>query len=117
MDDFFNFDSLDSEEIIKRILREHSLPLKKIINDTEPKEIGDRVVVLDYSSVSHIDGEELDDNDYDNIDTMEDGYYIVIETKTRIPFKNYIQDTIIVNPKTNEKFRAVSRHLKIYRRF
>jgi len=114
MDDFINF---DNDDIIKRILREHNLPLRKVINNTEPKDIGDRVVVLDYSSVSHMDGEELDDTDYDKIDMSENSYYIVIETRRRISFKSYTQDVVIVNPKTNEQFRVESRHLRIYRRF
>ena len=114
MEDFTNF---DNDEIIKRILRQHGRPLKKIINNTEPKDVGDRVVVLDYSSVSHIDGEELDDTDYDKIDMKEDAYYIVIETKRRMAFKDYLQDAVIVNPRTNEQFRVASRHLRIYRRF
>ena len=114
MEDFTNF---DNDEIIKRILRQHGRPLKKIINNTEPKDVGDRVVVLDYSSVSHMNGEELDDTDYDKIDMKEDAYYIVIETRRRMTFKDYLQDVIIANPRTNEQFRVASRHLRIYRRF
>jgi len=113
-DNFINF---DNDDIIKRILREHGRPLKKIINNTEPKDVGDRVVVLDYSSVSHLNGEQLDDTDYDKIDMSENAYYIVIETRKKVVFKDYLQDVVIVNPRTNEQFRVVSRHLRIYRRF
>ena len=113
-DDFMNF---NNDEIIKRILHQHGRPLKKIINNTEPKDVGDRVVVLDYSSVSHLNGEELNDTDYDKIDMKEDSYYIVIETRKKVVFKDYVQDIVIVNPRTNEQFRVESRHLRIYRRF
>lgn len=113
-DNFINF---DNDDIIKRILRQHGRPLKKIINNTELKDVGDRVVVLDYSSVSHLNGEQLDDTDYDKIDMDENAYYIVIETRKKVVFKDYVQDIVIVNPRTNEQFRVASRHLRIYRRF
>ena len=112
----FNF---DNDEILRRILKENNRPLAKVINNTEYKDIGDRVVVLDYSSVSHLNGEELFPEDYDRVEEMKekDEYYIVIETGKKVLFKRYMQDLVIVNPKTNEQFRVPSRHLRIYRRF
>jgi hypothetical protein len=118
MDDFnYNF---NNDEIIRRILREHNRPLK-VINNTEFKDVGDRVIVLDYSSVSHLNGEPLDAIDFDKIDeaNLMNNYYIVIETglRKKVLFKKYMQDLIIVNPRTNEQFRVASQHLRIYRRF
>jgi hypothetical protein len=108
----------NDDDIIRRILRENNRPLK-IVNNTERKEIGDRVIVLDYSSASHLDGESLDVQDFESIDetNLMNNYYIVIETGRRISFKHYVQDVIIANPRTNEQFRIASRHLRIYRRF
>jgi len=110
--------TFDNDEIIRRILKQHNRPLK-VINNTEYKDIGDRVVVLDYSSISHLNGEELFPEDYDRVEEMKakDEYYIVIETRKKVLFKKYLQDMVIVNPKTNEQFRVASRHLRIYRRF
>ena len=116
MDDFnYNF---DNDEIIRRILREHNRPLK-VINNTEYKDVGDRVIVLDYSSVSHLNGDELFPEDYDRVEEMKanNEYYVVAETGKKVLFKKYLQDLIIANPKTNELFRVASRHLRIYRRF
>jgi hypothetical protein len=110
----FNF---DNDEILRRILKQNNRLLKEIINNTETKDVGDRVIVLDYSSVTHMNGEELCPEDYDNIIRMNDEYYIVIETNKKVLFKKYMQDIVIVNPKTNEQFRTTSKHLRIYRRF
>jgi len=112
----FNF---DNDEILRRILKQNNRPLKEIVNNTETKDVGDRVIVLDYSSVTHMNGEELYPEDYDKITEMKDRdeYYIVIETNKKVLFKRYMQDIVIVNPKTSEQFRTTSRHLRIYRRF
>lgn len=87
-------------------------------NDYNTKEIGDRVSVLDYSSVSHDNGNELEPDDYEKITDKD--YYIVIATRQKNTKKRlnsvleYKQDLIIVNPKTNEKFRIASKHIKLY---
>lgn len=114
MDDFI-FDDNDGE-MIKRILREHNRPLKETVNNTEPKDIGDRVVVLDYSSLTHTNGLELTIGELDLLlNTSE--YCIVIDAKNNFKFSGFVQDLTIVNPETKMQYRIASRHLRIYRRF
>jgi len=120
MDELFNNDEFDEkrfEKFIKRLFTDSDTekPVRKIIvNNTEPKSIGDRVEILDFSSLSNKNGEEVE-----NIEEIDENvkYYIVIETNEKFKFKNYVQDVVIVNPKNNEQYRIASRHLKIYRRF
>ena len=115
-----DFNIENNDDILRRILNENYKPLKKIINDKTLKEIGDRVVVLDYSSVTHLDGEMLCDEDYDEVINIK--YYIVIATNKKVTFTTlsnieYKQDLIIVNPETKKQYRVISRHIRIYYQF
>ena len=79
------------------------------------KEIGDRVEVIDYSSVTNENGDEFEGNDYNNVDF--DMTFIVIETNLKNQYKTtfvtYIQDLIIVNPITKIKYRVSSNHVRV----
>lgn len=82
----------------------------------EIKEIGDRVQIIDLSSTTHEDRNELDFVDYDELDDVI--YFIVIAIRQkqqfRTSFSNYLQDLIIVNSKTNKQYRIISGHCKIF---
>lgn len=84
--------------------------------DNTKKEIGDRVQVLDYSSVSHKNGLPLDFGDADDLDGFT--IFVVIDTSKKIKFKtifgDFIQDILMVDTKTNRQYWAVSKHLKIF---
>lgn len=113
-----NHDGIFDDDLIRRILKEGNRPLnEKITNDRTVKEIGDRVVVLDYSSVTQLNGDELES--YDDIDLDNYDYYIVIDTGKRVVYNTphgrvYKQDLVIVNPKTNQQLRVTSRHTRLY---
>ena len=89
--------------------------------DPHKKEIGDRVDILDYSSVTHIDGQELDSEADEEMQFNSVAYFIVIETnqiyniniKYQYIHKVYKQDLIIVNSLTNLKYRVNSGHVKL----
>jgi hypothetical protein len=88
--------------------------------ETDPKvlikkEIGDRVEVIDYSSVTNENGEEFEGDDYNNVEF--NMMFIVIETNLRNQYKTtfvtYQQDLIIVDPKTKRKYRVSSNHVRV----
>jgi len=85
--------------------------------DPEPKEIGDRVTILDYSSCSHLNGMELDSMEDEEMQFNMQTYFIVIETRQNYQFNAYYakyrQDLIIVNPLINKQFRINSGHVQI----
>lgn len=85
--------------------------------DTERKEIGDRVSILDYSSCSHMNGQELDTEEDEEMQFNMLTYFIVIETRQTQVFDAYYakyrQDLVIVNPLTNKKFRINSGHVQL----
>jgi len=85
--------------------------------DTERKEIGDRVSILDYSSCSHMNGRELDSEHDEEMQFNMMTYFIVIETRQKYEydayFAKYRQDLIIVNPLTKVRYRINSGHVKI----
>lgn len=87
--------------------------------DKEPKEIGDRVGVIDFSSVTRLDGSQIDEYDEDmQFNVLI--YFIVIETRQRHPYSagwlNYNQDLIIVNPRNNMMYRAFSGHVTVVKK-
>ena len=87
--------------------------------DTETKEIGDRVQVIDYSSVTKLNGEDLDCFDEDmQFDART--YFIVIETRQRVKYDAYYtiytQDIIMVNPHTKKQYRANQGHLTLIKK-
>jgi hypothetical protein len=85
----------------------------KLYHDTTPKEIGDRVNVLDFSSCTHLNGNELDYEQNEELDF----YFIVIETKQKVIFNayfnEYLQNLVIVNHITNKQYRINSGHVKL----
>jgi len=85
--------------------------------DPYSKEIGDRVSILDFSSVTHMNGLELDLEDDDKMNFNFITEFIVIETRQNYQhdayFKKYRQDLVIVNPITNTRFRVNRGHVKI----
>ena len=102
-DDIFNADEIEQA-------------LHDKYRDTGLKEIGDRVGVIDFSSVTRLDGSDIDELDEDmqfNILT----YFIVINTRQRHPYFagwiNYNQDLVIVNPRNNMQYRAFSGHVTV----
>jgi hypothetical protein len=84
--------------------------------DYDKKVIGDRVQVIDYSSVSHRNGLPLEWQDFEELDGLT--VFIVIETSKKVQYKaqynTYIQDVVIVNTKLNKQYRVMSNHLKLF---
>jgi hypothetical protein len=82
----------------------------------DKKVIGDRVQVIDFSSVSHRNGLPLEYMDYEEIDGLT--IFIVIETGKRVEFKaqynTYTQDVLMVNTKLNKQYRVMSNHIKLW---
>jgi len=110
MNDFFNdndnlFDLSEIDEIEELKHR-----------DPVVKEVGDRVVIMDYSSTTHLSGEPLEPDDYE-MQMGDNRYFIVIATHQRMTydsyFKTYKQDLIVVNPENNKQYRINSGHTKI----
>ena len=116
MDEFDDiFDEMFNDEIDKILKQSGRSPLSGFVNNYETKEIGDRVRIIDYSSISDIKGNDLDPDEYYLMHP--DDYYIVINTRQRvekkIPFGRFKQDLVIVNPKTNQQYRVSSLHVEI----
>lgn len=88
-------------------------------NNRDPyrKEIGDRVNILDYSSCSHMDGNELDSEADEQMQFDAMTYFIVIETRQKCfydaYYTKYNQDLIIVNPFTKVQYRIGSGHVQL----
>ena len=82
--------------------------------DTAKKEVGDRVKVIDFSSMTHLE-EALEFDDYDEIEPVD--YFIVIATHEKSEYKSFVltytQDLIIVNPVSNKQYRIISGHTKL----
>jgi hypothetical protein len=106
------FDDIFSADEIEKVLHDN-------YRDRDIKEIGDRVGVIDFSSVTRLDGSQIDEYDEDmqfNILT----YFIVVNTRQRHSYNagwmNYNQDLIIVNPKNKMYYRAFSGHVTIIKK-
>lgn len=91
--------------------------------DYNKKEIGDRVIPIDSSSISHVDGSKFNFDDYVEYDdylflNSNNAYYIVIATGEKSKFSSlhetYLQDLIIVHPKTKKQYRINSLHVKLF---
>jgi hypothetical protein len=84
--------------------------------DYDKKVIGDRVQVIDYSSVSHRNGLPLEYLDFEELDN--NTVFIVIETSKRVEYKaqynTYTQDVLMVNTKLNKQYRVMSNHIKLW---
>jgi len=93
---------------IEQVLEEHY--------DLAKKEIGDRVICKDFTTITRLDENDFDLSD-NEIQFNENIYLIVIADKQKhrydSGFNVYIQDLIIVNPKTKIQFRAYSGHVKL----
>jgi hypothetical protein len=105
------FDNLFNTEEINEVLDNPKY------RDPERKEIGDRVIILDYSSCTHLNGQELDSEQDEEMQFNMMTYFIVIETQQNYQhdafYTKYKQDLVIVNPLTKKKFRINSGHVKI----
>jgi len=101
--DLFNYDE------INEILDDSRDPYRKVI--------GDRVVIMDYSSCTHLNGLPLDFEDDDEMNFNFITEFIVIETGClhvyNAYYKTYKQDLIVVNALTNKKYRINSGHVKL----
>jgi hypothetical protein len=104
-----NNDLFDPEEI--------NAILNNKYRDIMPKEIGDRVTILDYSSCTHLNGKELDDEQDEEMQFNDLTYFIVIANGQNNRFNAYYtiyrQDLVIVNPLTNVQFRVNSGHVQL----
>ena len=103
------FEDIFNPDEIERVLHEN-------YRDTVVKEIGDRVGVIDFSSVTRLDGSDIDAYDEDmqfNVLT----YFIVVNTRQRHSYyagwMHYNQDLIIVNPRNKIYYRAFSGHVTV----
>ena len=101
--------NLFSQEEINEVLDNNRDPYRK--------EIGDRVNILDYSSVTHMNGMELDSEQDEEMQFNSICYFIVIQDRQKHLYDAYYtkfnQDLIIVNPFTNVRFRVNSGHLQL----
>jgi len=113
-DNIFNMGDWSENDFNK--LFENKIPLVFDCNSPIQKEVGDRVTISDYSSVTNLNGIELAPWDYD--DFNDDDYYIVIADKQQNRYDSYfvvyMQDLVIVNPKNNIQYRVSSRHVKLF---
>lgn len=86
--------------------------------NTDTKDIGDRVQIIDYSSVTRSDGTHIDELDED-MQFDADIYFIVIKTREKhlydAVFTKYNQDLVIVNSYTNMEYRVTSGHVMLYK--
>lgn len=81
----------------------------------EFKDVGDRVNVIDFSSVSHKQDFALDAMDLEDLDF--NTKFMVVETNCKVYFKTehheYKQDLIIVDLSTKKYYRTISGHVKL----
>jgi len=86
--------------------------------DPATKDIGDRVQVIDYSSVTRSDGSDIDELDED-MQFNADIYFVVIKTHENVlydaKYTKYRQDLVIVNPQTSMEYRVNSGHVTLYK--
>jgi len=103
------FEELFNSEEIKEVIED--------LRDPVIKEIGDRVVINDYSSCTHLNGRELDTVEDEEMQFNALTYFIVIDTDIKHFYNaihvTYQQDLIIVNPLTKKQFRINSGHVKL----
>lgn len=85
--------------------------------DPSKKEIGDRVNIIDFSSCTYINGEELDTEADEFMQLNNKIHFIVIETQVKTIYdaiyKQYLQDLVLYYGANNTKFRINSGHVKI----
>jgi len=101
------FNDLFNLEEINSVLNER--------RDPYTKELGDRVVVNDFSSATYLNGDPID---YETgVEACFNTEFIVIETRQNISydvhFTIYRQDLVIVNVRTDTRLRITSGHLTL----
>jgi len=92
---------------------------QSVVNIRTPKnvDIGDRVLIGDYSSMTYENGKHLEVNNGD-YDDFEDGdVFIVIAINQKniydACFEKYMQDLTIVQLKSKRYYKITSRHVKL----
>ena len=105
-----NFDHFDQEEIYLALTTSPDL-------NTDRKEIGDRVYILNYSSCTRLNGRPLDAEQDEEMTFNSLTHFIVIETRQDTIYDAYYykykQDLVIVNPLTSIKYKISSGHVKL----
>lgn len=108
-----DYENTFSDEEIRKVLSQSNKTIYDF-QDYSKKEIGDRVKVIDFSSMSYIDN-QFEHDDYDDLDS--NTQYVVCNTRQRnvlnTKVSTYKQDLIIANPKTKVLFKISSRHVKL----
>ena len=108
LDEFMD-DLSQSIEFAKKVIKENY--------DPRNKEIGDRVIVWDFTSFTDENNNAFEGSDiavnFKNIQ-----YFIVIETKLKNVLKLFddyeiYRDILVVNPITNKKYYVSSNAIKI----
>jgi len=86
-------------------------------HDTNKKEIGDVVLINDYSSCTHLDGTAINYEDDPEMSYEFDSEFIVCETNHRHKYNNgyttYYQNLIIANLVTKKHYRIISGHVAL----
>lgn len=104
-----------SEDEFRKIMEAKDDSLNIASGDHAVKEIGDRVIIWDYSSVTNINGIELAPWDYDDFNDKE--YYVVIACNQVNTFDSYFilykQDLVVVHPRTKKQYRVSSKHVRL----
>lgn len=112
--DVNNEDAYNEYNSILNNLKQNMEDITEIIKkntDNRKKDIGDRVVIWDFSSASDIVGGDVQCEWFDDIP-----YLIIIETNKQYKYGsiiNYTQDLIVVNPANNAKYRVCSEHVRL----
>jgi hypothetical protein len=111
----YGFDADDFEKEFDDMFED--MDVESLLNETDPKvlikkEVGDIVTIIDYSAVSDESGKEIEDDDIDMADE-----FIVIEInqshKIKTKYITYNQDLIVINRRTNIKYRTPSYYTRI----
>jgi len=104
-----NFDNLFDFDEVNDVLKQD--------RDTEKKEVGDRVEVIDFSSCTHLNGRPLDSEQDEEMQFVALTYFVVIyDNQDRVynaVYAEFRQDLIIANPLTKLKYRIASGHVKL----
>lgn len=82
--------------------------------DSEKKDVGDIILIIDYSAVSDESGVEISDNLINRFDE-----FIVIESNKNFKFKSiitYVQDLVVINRRTQIKYRTPSYYTQLVKR-
>lgn len=104
-EDFFQFDDL---------IQNLTAPTYIDVCDWTKKDVGDRVSIIDYCSLSNIfENKPIDDGEVDAVP-----FFIIIDINLKHKYTlnniTYIQDIIIANPRTKKCYRIASQHTKLF---